>query len=32
MTEKKALKIFRQLLEAFKVLNRYNIMHRDIKP
>lgn len=24
--------IFRQLLEAFKVLNRFNIMHRDIKP
>ncbi|EFX60118.1 hypothetical protein DAPPUDRAFT_72758, partial [Daphnia pulex] len=30
--EKKALRIFRQLLEAFKVLNRFNIMHRDIKP
>lgn len=30
--EKDALKIFRQLLEAFKVLNKYNIMHRDLKP
>ena len=27
-----SLAIFRQLLEAFKVLNRYNIVHRDIKP
>ena len=27
-----ALVIFRQLLEAFKVLNKFNIMHRDIKP
>lgn len=24
--------MFRQLLEAFKVLNKYNIMHRDLKP
>lgn len=30
--EHKALSVFRQLLEAFKVLNRFNIMHRDIKP
>lgn len=26
------MKIFQQLLEAFKVLNKYNIMHRDLKP
>jgi serine/threonine-protein kinase ULK/ATG1 len=32
LTEKEALKIFKQLLEAFKVLNKYNIMHRDLKP
>ena len=31
-TEKRALNVFRQLLEAFKVLNRFNIMHRDLKP
>lgn len=24
--------MFRQLLEAFKILNKYNIMHRDLKP
>ena len=24
--------ILKQLLEAFQVLNKYNIMHRDIKP
>lgn len=27
-----ALDYFRQLLEAFKILVEYNIMHRDIKP
>ena len=32
LSEREALKIFRQLLEAFKVLNKYNIMHRDLKP
>lgn len=32
LPEREALKIFRQLLEAFKVLNKYNIMHRDLKP
>lgn len=32
MEEKKALLIFKQLLEAFKVLNKNNIMHRDLKP
>lgn len=32
LNEKKSLNIFRQLLEAFKVLNRFNIMHRDLKP
>jgi serine/threonine protein kinase len=31
-SEQQALSIFRQLLEAFKLLNRFNIMHRDIKP
>ena len=31
IAEKKALSYFQQLLEAFKVLNRCNIMHRDIK-
>lgn len=30
--EFEAIRIFRQLLEAFKVLNKYNIMHRDLKP
>lgn len=32
LPERQALIIFRQLLEAFKVLNRFNIMHRDLKP
>jgi serine/threonine-protein kinase ULK/ATG1 len=32
LEEKKAMKIFRELLEAFKVLNKYNITHRDLKP
>lgn len=32
LEESKALKIFKQLLEAFKILNKYNIMHRDLKP
>lgn len=31
-SERKALRVFRELLEACKVLNRFNIMHRDIKP
>lgn len=30
--ETKAMSIFQELLAAFKVLNKYNIMHRDIKP
>jgi serine/threonine-protein kinase ULK/ATG1 len=30
--EKRALFFFRQMMEAFKVLSRSNIMHRDIKP
>lgn len=30
--EKEALNIFRQLIDAFQVLNKYNIMHRDLKP
>ena len=32
LDEKKALLILKQLLEAFQVLNKYNIMHRDLKP
>ena len=32
LSEPKALLIFRQLLEAFQILNKYNIMHRDMKP
>ncbi len=32
LPEKKALLIDKQLLEAFQVLNKYNIMHRDLKP
>jgi len=32
LDEKSALLIFKQLLEAFQVLNKYNIMHRDLKP
>lgn len=32
LSEAKALNIFRQLLEAFKVLNEYKIIHRDTKP
>ena len=31
-TEKKSLRIFREMIEAFKVLNRLNVMHRDLKP
>jgi serine/threonine-protein kinase ULK/ATG1 len=30
--EKQALLIFKQLIDAFQVLNKYNIMHRDLKP
>jgi serine/threonine-protein kinase ULK/ATG1 len=30
--EKAALLIFKQLIEAFQILNKYNIMHRDLKP
>ena len=32
LDERNALLILRQLLEAFKLLNKYNIMHRDLKP
>ena len=32
LREEEALIIFRQLLEAFKELNKNNIMHRDLKP
>lgn len=32
LVEAKALNIFRQLLEAFKILNEFNIIHRDTKP
>ena len=31
IVEKKAMEYFHQLLEAFKVLNNFKIMHRDIK-
>ena len=30
--ERKALGYLRQIVEAFKVLSKSNIMHRDIKP
>jgi serine/threonine protein kinase len=30
--ERKALCYFRQIVEAFKILTKSNIMHRDIKP
>ena len=30
--EKRALFFFKQMVEAFKILSRTNIMHRDIKP
>ena len=32
LKESEALLFFRQLLEAFKELNKNNIMHRDLKP
>lgn len=32
LTEQRALLIFKQLLDAFQILNKYNIMHRDMKP
>lgn len=32
LKEEEALVVFRQLLEAFKELNKNNIMHRDLKP
>jgi serine/threonine-protein kinase ULK/ATG1 len=32
LPEKSALNYFSQILEAFKVLNKNNIMHRDLKP
>jgi serine/threonine protein kinase len=32
LEEKKAMLILKQLLEAFSILNKYNIMHRDLKP
>lgn len=31
-SEKRALSFFRQMVEAFKVLSKQNIMHRDLKP
>ena len=30
--EKQAFLIFKQLIDAFQCLNKYNIMHRDLKP
>jgi serine/threonine protein kinase len=32
LPEAKAMQYFKQLVEAFKVLNKHNIMHRDLKP
>ena len=32
LAEEQALGILKQLVEAFRVLNEYNIMHRDVKP
>ena len=32
LDEKKALKIFKQLLVSFKLLYKYSVMHRDLKP
>lgn len=32
LPETEALKIFSQILEAFKILVRENILHRDLKP
>jgi serine/threonine-protein kinase ULK/ATG1 len=32
LDEKNALLIFKQLIEAFQVLNKCNVMHRDLKP
>jgi serine/threonine protein kinase len=32
VNEKDGLLIFKQLIDAFQVLNKYNIMHRDLKP
>ena len=32
LSERDALQIFKQLMEAFQILNKYNIMHRDMKP
>lgn len=32
LPERKALEIFRQLIEGLKVLRKHNIMHRDLKP
>jgi serine/threonine protein kinase len=32
MPESKAISYFTQIVNAFKVLTKYNIMHRDLKP
>jgi serine/threonine-protein kinase ULK/ATG1 len=32
LPEKEALRIFKQLINAFKSLNEYHILHRDVKP
>ena len=32
LPEREALMVFKQLIDAFQVLNKYNIMHRDLKP
>jgi len=32
LEQEEALRYFKELLEAFKVLNEHNVMHRDLKP
>jgi serine/threonine-protein kinase ULK/ATG1 len=32
LSERAALTYFGQIVEAFRVLNKHNIMHRDLKP
>lgn len=32
LSESRALKFFKQILDAFRVLIKHNIMHRDLKP
>ena len=32
LPEKTALNYFSQIVDAFKILSKHNIMHRDLKP